>query len=232
MSLPQRSPTTFSWGLCWSICALSMRAIQHAHECCLKVGTESTGTDRYLKSANTFLVVYHFITMYKVFRYYCLLYQFQIHYNFIVARTVIGQRLAAMNLLSPLAISDEFSTVRLQHNRAFTELLNAASSSYAQVTGHIANIETRGFDSSWYVDVLMMVLQMKGHQYFFNKLCTVKWAAQSAYRFFNWAVLLQVINIIVISLLLCMQCIQCLYCVYPCPILQGLSSNKHNHAVR
>ncbi|KAK2820797.1 hypothetical protein Q5P01_023756 [Channa striata] len=41
----------------------------------------------------------------------------------------IGQRLAAMNLLSPLALSDEFSTVRLQHNRAFTELLNAASSS-------------------------------------------------------------------------------------------------------
>lgn len=42
---------------------------------------------------------------------------------------VIGQRLAAMNLLSPLAVSDEFSTVRLQHNRAFTELLHAASSS-------------------------------------------------------------------------------------------------------
>ncbi|XP_050980379.1 eukaryotic translation initiation factor 2-alpha kinase 1 isoform X4 [Labeo rohita] len=42
---------------------------------------------------------------------------------------VIGQRLSAMNLLSPLAISDEFSTVRLQHNRAFTELLHATSSS-------------------------------------------------------------------------------------------------------
>uniref|UniRef100_A0A672KU45 Eukaryotic translation initiation factor 2-alpha kinase 1 n=1 Tax=Sinocyclocheilus grahami TaxID=75366 RepID=A0A672KU45_SINGR len=42
---------------------------------------------------------------------------------------VIGQRLAAMNLLSPLAISEEFSTVRLQHNRAFTELLHATSSS-------------------------------------------------------------------------------------------------------
>ncbi|XP_056153180.1 eukaryotic translation initiation factor 2-alpha kinase 1 isoform X2 [Lampris incognitus] len=42
---------------------------------------------------------------------------------------VIGQHLAAMNLLSPLAISDEFSTVRLQHNRAFTELLHAARSS-------------------------------------------------------------------------------------------------------
>ncbi|MEQ2203830.1 hypothetical protein XENOCAPTIV_004206, partial [Xenoophorus captivus] len=41
----------------------------------------------------------------------------------------IGQRLGAMNLLSPLAISDEFSTIRLQHNRAFTELLNAASAS-------------------------------------------------------------------------------------------------------
>uniref|UniRef100_A0A8C2K023 Eukaryotic translation initiation factor 2-alpha kinase 1 n=1 Tax=Cyprinus carpio TaxID=7962 RepID=A0A8C2K023_CYPCA len=40
---------------------------------------------------------------------------------------VIGQRLAAMNLLSPLAISDEFSTVRLQHNRAFTELLHATN---------------------------------------------------------------------------------------------------------
>lgn len=47
---------------------------------------------------------------------------------------VIGQRLAAMNLLSPLAISDEFSTVRLQHNRAFTELLHAASSSLYQQT--------------------------------------------------------------------------------------------------
>uniref|UniRef100_A0AAV2L9P1 Eukaryotic translation initiation factor 2-alpha kinase 1 n=1 Tax=Knipowitschia caucasica TaxID=637954 RepID=A0AAV2L9P1_KNICA len=45
---------------------------------------------------------------------------------------VIGQRLAAMNLLSPLAISDEFSTVRLQHNRAFTELLHAANSSLYQ----------------------------------------------------------------------------------------------------
>ncbi|XP_028286657.1 eukaryotic translation initiation factor 2-alpha kinase 1 isoform X2 [Parambassis ranga] len=50
---------------------------------------------------------------------------------------VIGQRLATMNLLSPLAISDEFSTVRLQHNRAFTELLNAASSSlYPQGQQH------------------------------------------------------------------------------------------------
>ncbi|CAB1338314.1 unnamed protein product [Coregonus sp. 'balchen'] len=35
---------------------------------------------------------------------------------------VTGQHLAAMNLLSPLAISDEFSTVRLQHNRAITSL--------------------------------------------------------------------------------------------------------------
>lgn len=51
---------------------------------------------------------------------------------------VIGQRLAAMNLLSPLAISDEFSTVRLQHNRAFTELLHAASSSlYPQGQQHL-----------------------------------------------------------------------------------------------
>lgn len=53
--------------------------------------------------------------------------------------TVIGQRLAAMNLLSPLAVSDEFSTVRLQHNRAFTELLHAASSSlYPQVCMNVA----------------------------------------------------------------------------------------------
>lgn len=58
--------------------------------------------------------------------------------------TVIGQRLAAMNLLSPLAISDEFSTVRLQHNRAFTELLHAASSSlYPQVPGHVTSMSTR-----------------------------------------------------------------------------------------
>ncbi|XP_053270219.1 eukaryotic translation initiation factor 2-alpha kinase 1 isoform X1 [Pleuronectes platessa] len=49
---------------------------------------------------------------------------------------VIGQHLAALKLLSPLAISDEFSTIRLQHNRAFTELLNAANSSmYPQGLG-------------------------------------------------------------------------------------------------
>lgn len=53
---------------------------------------------------------------------------------------VIGQRLAAMNLLSPLAISDEFSTVRFQHNRAFSELLHAAGSSvYPQVNGEISS---------------------------------------------------------------------------------------------
>lgn len=54
--------------------------------------------------------------------------------------TVIGQHLAGMNLLSPLAISDEFSTVRLQHNQAFSELLHAASSSlYPQVNGEITS---------------------------------------------------------------------------------------------
>lgn len=59
---------------------------------------------------------------------------------------VIGQRLAAMNLLSPLAISDEFSTVRFQHNRAFSELLHAASSSvYPQVKGEITSRAQRLF---------------------------------------------------------------------------------------
>ncbi|XP_037133735.1 eukaryotic translation initiation factor 2-alpha kinase 1 isoform X1 [Syngnathus acus] len=55
---------------------------------------------------------------------------------------VIGQRLASMNLLSPLAISDEFSTVRLQHNRAFTELLNAVSSSPYSLEQQSLNINT------------------------------------------------------------------------------------------
>ncbi|XP_033886603.3 eukaryotic translation initiation factor 2-alpha kinase 1-like [Acipenser ruthenus] len=40
---------------------------------------------------------------------------------------VICQKMAAMNLISPFAFSDEFSTVRLQHNQAFAELLQAAS---------------------------------------------------------------------------------------------------------
>ncbi|XP_078146756.1 eukaryotic translation initiation factor 2-alpha kinase 1 isoform X2 [Centroberyx gerrardi] len=56
---------------------------------------------------------------------------------------VIGQRLAAMNLLSPLAISDEFSTVRLQHNRAFTELLHAASSSLFPQGQHLLNTDAQ-----------------------------------------------------------------------------------------
>jgi hypothetical protein len=44
-----------------------------------------------------------------------------------------------MNLLSPLAISEEFSSVRLQHNRAFIELLDAASTSlFPQVTLDVA----------------------------------------------------------------------------------------------
>ncbi len=65
----------------------------------------------------------------------------QSHIGFVVPLTVIGQRLASMNLLSPLAVSDEFSTVRLQHNRAFTELLHAASSSlYPQVTGVFVSV--------------------------------------------------------------------------------------------
>ncbi|KAF7705220.1 hypothetical protein HF521_020506 [Silurus meridionalis] len=42
---------------------------------------------------------------------------------------MIGQRLSTMNLLSLLAISDEFSTVRLQHSWAFAKLPHAASSS-------------------------------------------------------------------------------------------------------
>ncbi|XP_028670038.1 eukaryotic translation initiation factor 2-alpha kinase 1 isoform X1 [Erpetoichthys calabaricus] len=41
---------------------------------------------------------------------------------------VICQKLASMNLISSFVYSDEFSTVRLQHNRAFAELLQAASS--------------------------------------------------------------------------------------------------------
>ncbi|KAL7869042.1 hypothetical protein AOLI_G00130300 [Acnodon oligacanthus] len=56
---------------------------------------------------------------------------------------VIGQRLAAMNLLSPLAVSDEFSTVRLQHNRAFTELLHAASSSLFPQDHRCLNTESQ-----------------------------------------------------------------------------------------
>ncbi|KAM4623298.1 eukaryotic translation initiation factor 2-alpha kinase 1 isoform 2-T2 [Polymixia lowei] len=58
---------------------------------------------------------------------------------------VIGQRLAAMNLLSPLAISDEFSTVRLQHNRAFTELLHAASSSLLPQGQQFLSTNTQNF---------------------------------------------------------------------------------------
>ncbi|CAL8260672.1 unnamed protein product [Arctogadus glacialis] len=57
---------------------------------------------------------------------------------------VIGQRLTTMNLVSPLAISDEFSTVRLQHNRAFTELLHAASSSLFPQSQQLLSADTLG----------------------------------------------------------------------------------------
>ncbi|XP_038675723.1 eukaryotic translation initiation factor 2-alpha kinase 1 isoform X1 [Scyliorhinus canicula] len=40
---------------------------------------------------------------------------------------LLCQKLAGMHLISPITFSDEFSTVRLQHNQAFTNLLQAAS---------------------------------------------------------------------------------------------------------
>lgn len=130
-SLPQPSPTTFCWALCWSTCASSTRAIQHAHVCCLKVCTE-------MKWQLVWRIIhYTFI--------HC----------FVVSLTVIGQRLAAMNLLSPLAISDEFSTIRLQHNRAFTELLHAASSSlYPQVTKSSVCLVVVGMLSVWILELI------------------------------------------------------------------------------
>ncbi len=132
-SLPQQSPTIFSWGLSWSTCASSMRAIQHAHVCCLKVSAVKWWLT--LKSSTC---LFSILPLHQPLR-LAFVINFLISYTlFVVPLTVIGQRLAAMNLLSPLAISDEFSTVRLQHNRAFTELLHAASSSlYPQVTGQI-----------------------------------------------------------------------------------------------
>ncbi|XP_029620831.1 eukaryotic translation initiation factor 2-alpha kinase 1 isoform X2 [Salmo trutta] len=55
----------------------------------------------------------------------------------------IGQHLAAKNLLSPLAISEEFSTVRLQYNRAFTELLHAVSPSFFPQGQMLLNTDTQ-----------------------------------------------------------------------------------------
>ncbi|KPP65481.1 eukaryotic translation initiation factor 2-alpha kinase 1-like, partial [Scleropages formosus] len=66
---------------------------------------------------------------------------------------VIGQRLAAMNLLSPLAISDEFSTVRLQHNRAFTELLHAASTSLFPQDHKYLNSDAQGLKMSEFEEI-------------------------------------------------------------------------------
>ncbi|KAM9411408.1 eukaryotic translation initiation factor 2-alpha kinase 1 isoform 4-T4 [Salvelinus alpinus] len=55
----------------------------------------------------------------------------------------IGQHLAAKNLLSPLAISEEFSTVRLQYNKAFTELLRAVSTSFFPQGQMLLNTDTQ-----------------------------------------------------------------------------------------
>lgn len=126
----QQYPTTYSWDLCWNTCALSMRATRHAPAHFLKVCPEMLCGTRQLvwktqvqaspSCPHVWLCV---MAIYSKFSQKCF-----------PPLIVIGQRLATMNLLSPLAISDEFSTVRLQHNRAFTELLHAASSSlYPQV---------------------------------------------------------------------------------------------------
>lgn len=130
-SLPLQSPTTFSWAPCWSTCASSMRATQPAHACSSKVRSQkllwkvTSVLKLYVHSPRSISFVNLLVGQKTILRPFFL--------------TVIGQRLAAMNLLSPLAVSDEFSTVRLQHNRAFTELLHAASSSlYPQVCMNVS----------------------------------------------------------------------------------------------
>ncbi|XP_038830662.1 eukaryotic translation initiation factor 2-alpha kinase 1-like isoform X3 [Salvelinus namaycush] len=55
----------------------------------------------------------------------------------------IGRHLAAKNLLSPLAIGEEFSTVRLQYNRAFTELLRSVSTSFFPQGQMLLNTDTQ-----------------------------------------------------------------------------------------
>ncbi|XP_078274184.1 eukaryotic translation initiation factor 2-alpha kinase 1 isoform X2 [Rhinoraja longicauda] len=45
----------------------------------------------------------------------------------IVLFKLLCQKLAELHLISPMAFSDELSTVRLQHNQTFTKLLRAAS---------------------------------------------------------------------------------------------------------
>ncbi|XP_067859611.1 eukaryotic translation initiation factor 2-alpha kinase 1 isoform X2 [Heptranchias perlo] len=51
---------------------------------------------------------------------------------------LLCQKLAGMHLISPITFSDELSTVRLQHNQAFTNLLQAASNGLYQ-QGHATN---------------------------------------------------------------------------------------------
>ncbi|XP_041062094.1 eukaryotic translation initiation factor 2-alpha kinase 1 isoform X3 [Carcharodon carcharias] len=51
---------------------------------------------------------------------------------------LLCQKLAGLHLISPIIFSDEFSTVRLQHNQAFTNLLQAASNGLIR-QGHATN---------------------------------------------------------------------------------------------
>lgn len=53
---------------------------------------------------------------------------------------LLCQKLAELHLISPVAFSDELSTVRLQHNQAFTKLLRAASKGLS-VQGRATNDE-------------------------------------------------------------------------------------------
>ncbi|XP_078414985.1 eukaryotic translation initiation factor 2-alpha kinase 1 isoform X2 [Cetorhinus maximus] len=51
---------------------------------------------------------------------------------------LLCQKLAGLHLISPITFSDEFSTVRLQHNQAFTNLLQAANNGLIR-QGHATN---------------------------------------------------------------------------------------------
>ncbi|XP_064808834.1 eukaryotic translation initiation factor 2-alpha kinase 1, partial [Oncorhynchus masou masou] len=61
---------------------------------------------------------------------------------------VIGQHLAAKNVLSLLTISEEFSTIRFQYNRGFTELLHAVSTSIVSQGQMLLNTDTQSLTLS------------------------------------------------------------------------------------
>ncbi|MBN3287324.1 E2AK1 kinase, partial [Polyodon spathula] len=84
------------------------------------------GTRKYPSMAELSAAIPNQLLLGSLLEHLCSVYEKDPHRSRVLFKEIC-HKMVAMDLISPYAFNDEFSTVRLQHNQAFAELLQAAS---------------------------------------------------------------------------------------------------------